>query len=378
MTSQAKPGRLIVGGTAPAAGPSLRAIRQVGDMIGEFPPTRYYGSKRKLLPWIFDSLKTLRFDTVLDAFGGTGTVSQLFRVMRKDVTYHDAFNFNAQCARATLSDGIALSERQVVDFIEGLTPQRGTVSRHFEDVFFLDHENKWIDGYVLALSRSSFDETGKSLLLYLLYQACLKKRPFNLFHRSNLSIRTRQNVKRSFGNATTWAKPFREHVLQCYREMAPLMGWGLKGASIAPSGDVMSLPVGYDLVYLDPPYVSQSERINRDGYWRRYHFLEGLSKYEGWAERIDLDSPIRMAPPPLHFGEWSSRASSKEKLFELIDRHRQSTVVLSYVQDAYPSDVEIKEFFETKFKKVTLHLTAHSHALSGTKRRELLYIGRPE
>ena len=34
----------------------------------KFPTTRYQGSKRKILPWIYKNLKDLEFDTALDAF----------------------------------------------------------------------------------------------------------------------------------------------------------------------------------------------------------------------------------------------------------------------------------------------------------------------
>ncbi len=40
-----------------------------------FPGTRYQGSKRKLAGAILDQLRSLRFTTVLDAFGGTAAVA---------------------------------------------------------------------------------------------------------------------------------------------------------------------------------------------------------------------------------------------------------------------------------------------------------------
>ncbi|MCB9297121.1 MAG: DNA adenine methylase [Lewinellaceae bacterium] len=45
----------------------------------KFPTTRFQGSKRKILPWIAESLEELEFETVLDGFGGTGSVSYLFK-----------------------------------------------------------------------------------------------------------------------------------------------------------------------------------------------------------------------------------------------------------------------------------------------------------
>jgi len=42
--------------------------------ISKFPKTRYYGSKRRLLSWIYHAVKDLPFNTVLDGFGGAASV----------------------------------------------------------------------------------------------------------------------------------------------------------------------------------------------------------------------------------------------------------------------------------------------------------------
>jgi len=57
--------------------------------LREFPSTRYQGSKRKILPWLWSCLRELDFSSALDVFGGTGSVSFLFKKMGKEVTYND-------------------------------------------------------------------------------------------------------------------------------------------------------------------------------------------------------------------------------------------------------------------------------------------------
>ena len=66
----------------------------ISKEIENIPSTRYQGSKRKILPWIYDCIKDADFNTVLDAFGGSGMVSYLFKHMGKRVTYNDLFRFN--------------------------------------------------------------------------------------------------------------------------------------------------------------------------------------------------------------------------------------------------------------------------------------------
>lgn len=354
------------------------AIEPVTTSISRFPTTRYYGSKRKLLPWVFDSVKLLEFDRVLDAFGGTGSVSQLFRAMRKRVVYHDAFHFNTHVARTLLTEDATITAQRLISIINAVRPIRSTVAKNFENIFFLPPENEWIDGFATLIGEMTISDADRSLLFYLLYQSCLKKRPFNLFHRPNLAIRTASEVKRSFGNATTWEKSFREHMLQGFAELLAYRRERLPPVTVLPAGDVSLLQPGYDLVYLDPPYVAEDERRNRDNYWRRYHFLEGLSKYGEWSNLIEPASSIGMIPEPKHFTDWSRKKHFKEKLFDLIDRNKDSTVVLSYVKAAYPDETSIREFFESRFANVSVHSTEHSHALSRSKRRELLYIGVPK
>ena len=40
-----------------------------GDLLKAIPTTRYQGSKRKILPWLYECMKGYEFHSVLDAFG---------------------------------------------------------------------------------------------------------------------------------------------------------------------------------------------------------------------------------------------------------------------------------------------------------------------
>ena len=57
------------------------------DLLKMVPTTRYQGSKRKILPWLYECMQNYEFHTVLDAFGGTGMVSYLFKRMGKRVKW---------------------------------------------------------------------------------------------------------------------------------------------------------------------------------------------------------------------------------------------------------------------------------------------------
>ena len=149
---------------------------------------------------------------------------------------------------------------------------------------------------------------------------------------------------------------------------------GKQVVNILPHGDIARLDIGYDLVYLDPPYVGLSG-ANED-YLKRYHFLEGLSKYKDWYEAINDNSSIKAFKPISHISDWNNKREFRERLFEVIDKHRQSIVVLSYLAGAHPSEEEITEFFRNKFRYVSVLKKDFCHALAKEKKIELLFIGR--
>ena len=89
---------------------TLLLSEDMDSVIARFPKTRYYGSKRRLLGWIYHALKDLPFNTVLDGFGGTASVSLLFKAMGKQVSFHDGLLCNTIAAQALLADEMPFSE----------------------------------------------------------------------------------------------------------------------------------------------------------------------------------------------------------------------------------------------------------------------------
>ncbi|MCF6355810.1 MAG: DNA adenine methylase [Candidatus Polarisedimenticolaceae bacterium] len=306
------------------------SIIRAEDKIHAFPSTRYYGSKRRLLPWIFENLKDLTFRTVLDGFGGTSSVSLLFKAMGKEVTYNDALLSNTIAAQALLANKVPFDNIEEVDrFFDSVSPVNGIISEMFQGVFYLNEENSWLDGVIQAIYLET--ELKRNIYLYCLFQACLQKRPFNLFHRANLNIRTNTSVKKSFGNQTTWDTSFSILAKRAYRELEQTIWRSPSQHSVLSPTDVSDLDTGYDLVYFDPPYINKKH--SGDDYLRRYHFLEGLCQYKEWQDMIDTSYKNLQFKKKIHISEWQSRSYFKERLFSLINKHKKSIVVLSYVDN---------------------------------------------
>ncbi|MCP4678276.1 MAG: DNA methyltransferase [Deltaproteobacteria bacterium] len=340
-----------------------------------FPKTRYLGSKRKLLNLLQDVFSRLEFDSALDPFSGTGAVAYLLKTMGKSVTASDALESNVVVARALVVNNETTLDSTVDSLVGGLPDPEalvGFIERTFDEVFFERDENRFIDGILPRIRELSAAKS--DLALYTLFQACLAKRPYNLFHRANLSMR-RKKVSRSFGNKTTWERPFPE-LIKRFAAEADGAVFDSGRTCHAIRADVLEIdPAGHDLVYFDPPYVSaKGARVD---YLDYYHFLEGLCSPENWEGRI----LHRYKHKPLEGkGEspWSDPKRIEEAFESAVNRFSRSTIVISYRSDGIPSIDDIAGYLEKAGKRVEIiNAGKYTYALSRNRRsREVVLVGR--
>ncbi len=92
-------------------------------------PLPYTGNKKKLIYNIHDVLrkKNLKFDTVLDAFSGSATVSFLFKMMGKQVLSNDVLTSSYMNSVAFVENpGIKLSKEEKDFLLNNENPNKGT------------------------------------------------------------------------------------------------------------------------------------------------------------------------------------------------------------------------------------------------------------
>lgn len=338
-----------------------------------FPATRYQGSKRKLAATIVEQLGDLEFTTVLDAFGGTGAVAYALKLLGKNVTYNDILAFNHQIGLALIeNDSVRLSDED----IEAIGEQRKSVSygdfieRTFEGIYFTDEENRWLDIAVGNIRRVE-NRYRRALAWFALFQSTMAKRPYNLFHRSNLYMRT-ADVTRSFGNKTTWDRSFQDHFRRFANEAnAAVIDGG--GDCRAICRDALDVEPTFDLVYIDTPYINGAG-IGVD-YQQFYHFLEGLVLYEEWPALIDnrfKHRPLARVNQP-----WSDPWRCRDMFRKLFARYRNSILVVSYRSDGIPSSDELAIMLRNVKQRVrVIEGPLYQYALSTNLRnREVLLIG---
>ncbi|MFF7709840.1 DNA adenine methylase [Pseudomonas sp. NPDC007930] len=344
-------------------------------LLPRFPATRFQGSKRKILPELAELLHAEPCNSIIDLYSGSGIVSLLFRFMGKRVLANDYLRYNQNTARLFLS--------HTAEDFKGLTAEadlayllnhrestfKSTVAEAFAGIYFKDAENLEIDNFCQNIQ--GFSGFKKALYTYAVGQALIKKRPYNLFHRANLDMRLK-DVKRSFGNAKTWETATQVHALKCIQELArfPSPEGQAHQALRVDTANLAPLPVDYDVVYLDPPYMNdKSVPVNYSNF---YHFLEGLCDYSLF-QHGDARYPHR---PIVNLGSpWHKKASALDNIGAICRHFSQSRLVMSYRSDGTPTPAEIQAAMQACGRQVEIRtVRGYQYALSKNTGNEEIFI----
>ena len=350
----------------------LQAATVKQAACAQMPPTRYQGSKRKLSDWIRSIVAPLDFHTALDAFGGTGSVAYMLKAMGKQVTFNDLLPSNGQTGMALIeNDNVTLSANTVENLLAGgnESPAPDFIFQTFGGIYFTDAENRWLDRMCARIPRMD-DRYERAIAWHALFQSAIIKRPYNLFHRKNLYMRL-ADVQRSFGNKRTWDRPFDEHfrALVAQANRAVFSG---EASCLAICSNAVDVSGSFDLVYIDPPYLS-AKGVGVD-YGRFYHFLDGMLDYDNWSNRIDWSSKHRrlLAAP----SEWCDAKRISAAFDNMFDRFCDSVLVVSYRSDGIPSVDDLRSALAHHGKCVAVHeYQRYQYALStNRKSKEVLLV----
>lgn len=339
------------------------------------PVTRYYGSKRKLVEKIWEELESrhLEFQSFLDLFGGTGIMSYSMARQEKEVIYNDIFTFNCKIAEALLTSPRGVFTNDVAAQL--LLPVEGREYQHFvEDIFrgiyYTDEENRTIDTVVQNIMQ--LPQQQQASAYYVLFQSCLIKRPFNLFHRRNLHLRE-NHVESKFGNFVTWEKSFEMLFKQFTDELNRFQFRQRPNVAIV-NYPALECPNAADLVYIDTPYFNK--KSSTVSYHARYHFLEGLVYYDEIPSLVNYDKINREIQ--IHkSAEFENRSNYLHDLNELIGHYHGSTIVMSYTSEGYPSIEELEAQLRRHKQHVeVIYFGKYNFALnrSNQNRQEVLFI----
>lgn len=289
-----------------------------------FPGTRYMGSKFNLLDSIWDIAKQFKFESVLDAFSGSGAVSYMFKTHGKTVYSNDFLTFSSAITKAIIENNkITLTDKDIKSLLEP-DGGNGFITETFKDLYFTDEENKFLDD-----ARARIDILNgpykKALAISALCRACLKRRPRGIF----TYVGYRYDDGRKDLQTT-----LKDHFIESIRAYN-LTVFDNGKRNLSYNKDTMELRRSANLVYIDPPYYSP---LSDNEYTRRYHFVEGLSKK--WAG-LEIQPDTKTKKFKKYLTPFGTKIGAYDAFDKLFSKHRDSILMVSYSSNALPTMEEI-------------------------------------
>ncbi len=296
------------------------------QQVSAYPPTRFMGSKSKLLSEIWSVVSQFNVNTVVDLFSGSGVVGYMLKAQGKAVVSNDYMAMSATFTKAMIENNtVTLPLEEAKELLVAHKESDHFVATTFKGLYYSDEENDLIDTLRTNIA-SMRDQYKQAIAMTSLIRACLKKRPRGIFtytgHRYDDG---RQDLKKSL------AQQFLESVDAVNKAI-----FDNGKANFSKHGDAMDFKVeNADLVYIDPPYYSP---LSDNEYVRRYHFVEGLARDWKGVEIQEHTQTKKFKSYPTPFSTRKGAADAFDKLFK---KFANSILVVSYSSNSQPTQDEM-------------------------------------
>ena len=305
-----------------------RAPKPLLKQVSAYPPTRFMGSKSKLLPEIWAIASQFQADTVIDLFSGSGIVGYMFKAYGKAVVSNDHMVMSAMFSKAMIENNDTILPLEEAKHL--LVPNKESdhfVATTFKDLYYSDMENDLID--TLRINIATIRNQYKhAIAMSALIRACLKKRPRGIFTYTGFRYNDgRKDLQKSF------SQQFLEAV-EAINNAVFTNGKRNQSMNV----DALDLCVDQaDLVYIDPPYYSP---LSDNEYVRRYHFVEGLARdWKGVKIQTHTQTKkFKSYPTP-----FSSRKGAADAFDSLFKKFANSVLIVSYSSNSLPTKEEMIE-----------------------------------
>lgn len=305
------------------------------EQVSAYPPTRFMGSKSKLLSEIWSVASQFNVDTVVDLFSGSGIVGYMFKAQGKSVISNDYMAMSATFTKAMIENNtVTLPLEEAERLLVAHKESDHFVSTKFQGLYYTDEENDLID--TLRTNIATIRDPYKhAIAMTALIRACTKKRPRGIFtytgHRYDDG---RKDLQKSL------AEQFLDAV-----EAVNSAVFDNGKVNRSKHGDAMDLRVEQaDLVYIDPPYYSP---LSDNEYVRRYHFVEGLARDWKGVEIQEHTQTKKFKSYPTPFSTRKGAADAFDRLFK---KFANSILIVSYSSNSLPTQDEMVAIM-AKYKK---------------------------
>jgi adenine-specific DNA-methyltransferase len=337
---------------APSFGQNSNAAAQTAAL---YPRIRYMGSKYKLLPHLAEVFAEVGGQTALDAFSGSGVVSYLLKRQGFTVTANDMLEFPGVLASATVVNNSAqLTAADVARITGPAADDRDFVRKTFTGVFFNPDDLAFLDSAWSHISAMNGDK--RALAISALILSAARKQPRGVFTISG-DLSNYDDGRRDLH------LPMRDHFVEHVEDYNRAVFSGRPAQVIRQEASQMETRP-YDVVYLDPPYAPPSDD---NCYVKRFHFLEGLSRY--WeGDTLMMNTLTKKLPKPIT--GYSNKRTIVEAFRDTFKRFKDSeTIILSYGSNALPDKetitnllLEVKSNVEVRAIPHTYHYGTHQAA----------------
>ncbi|QGV17956.1 Methyl-directed repair DNA adenine methylase [Lacticaseibacillus paracasei subsp. paracasei] len=337
------------------------------QQASKYPSTRYMGSKEKLLPYIAAAAEDLQFDSVLDLFSGSGTVSYLFKAMGKQVFSNDFMTFSSTFTKAMVENNkVSLSEETLEQVMQSSNTNDKFVEKTFKGLYFNDVDNLFIDTIRANLSLVS-DEYERAIVIAALVRACMKKRPRGIFtYTGNRYDDGRHDLQITL----------QQQFVKAVRDINDAV-FDNSQTNVAFNNDALELSKTADLIYMDPPYFS---KLSDNDYVRRYHFVEGIAR--NW-QGVTIQENTKTKKFKNYVTPFSTQQGTYKAFEFLFHKFRDKKIILSYSSNALPTKTELLNMLGKEFSSVQLFSIDHKYSfanqtknIKNNKVKEYLFIAQ--
>lgn len=305
---------------------SKLALQPLPKQVSYYPPTRFMGSKSKLLAEIWAVASQFNVDTVVDLFSGSGVVGYMFKAHGKAVISNDYMAMSATFTKAMVENNtVTLPMEEAKQLLIKQKESDHFVATTFQGLYYSEEDNDLID--TLRTNIAAIRDPYKhAIAMSALIRACTKKRPRGIFtytgHRYDDG---RKDLQKSL------SQQFLEAV-----EAVNNAVFDNGKVNRSKHGDAMDLRVEQaDLVYIDPPYYSP---LSDNEYVRRYHFVEGLARDWKGVEIQDHTQTKKFKSYPTPFSTRNGAADAFDRLFK---KFSNSILIVSYSSNSLPTKDEM-------------------------------------
>jgi DNA adenine methylase/adenine-specific DNA-methyltransferase len=324
------------------------------------------GSKYKVIPYLAHILSQIPFETVLDAFSGSGVVAYALKEMGKEVVTNDFLTFSSIISKTLIENKTETVSKDDLELL--LSPNkdnRDFIQRTFNDLYFPQEDHAFLDSIWSHLDEIS--EYKRAIAISSLCLAAARKQPRGVF--------TITDVRYDDGRKTMHT-PLRNLFIQAVEQYnSAVFDNGKNNRALC--SDVFDIDCSdFDLVYFDPPYAPPKDDAD---YIKRYHFLEGLSVY--WQEQKIMQN-TKTKKLEKKFTPFAYKRTIREALRELFIKFKHSTIILSYSSNSVPDEKELYSILHEVKRNVEVYAIPHQYSfgthITATRRQvnEYIFVGR--